>query len=416
MGGNHVYSNTATTASNSGYGGGLRLEDGNVTLIDNWIGHNTASKGGLGFGGGLSLINGDGSIIAINRVFSNTASTIVTTTASYGGGLHLYDSDVMVEGNEVWNNAASSSGTGLGGGVFVYGGSPTLIENSIYGNTAGEASFNYGGGIDLDSSAATVQANFIFENRGSTSANGLGGGVSVRYSDDATLSGNFVHSNTGAVDVDGFGGGLYLKQSDAHLSGNRVLRNVASVSSWGYGGGVYILESAPTLTNDMVADNQAHESGVGAGILVHGSSPHLEHITIANNTGGDGSGIHVYSDSGGPLSHPTVLNCIIAGHTVGVTITTNSTAALESTLWWDNDTHWGPGISRSHDYFGDPYFIPLGVDDYHIGAGSAALDRGYPNSIATDIDNAPRPQGPATDLGADEATFVHIPMVLKRMQ
>ena len=86
-------------------------------------------------------------------------------------------------------------------------------------------------------------------------------------------------------------------------------------------------------------------------------------------------------------------------------------------LYWNNDTHHGgPGATTvsGSEYVGDPRFIPLAGDDYHIGAGSAALDRGYPNSMAADIDNAPRPQGQGTDLGADEATFVNVPLILRR--
>jgi hypothetical protein len=51
----------------------------------------------------------------------------------------------------------------------------------------------------------------------------------------------------------------------------------------------------------------------------------------------------------------------------------------------------------THAYTGDPLFAS---DGYHLGAGSAAINRGVPAGANTDIDGQARDVAP--DLGADE--------------
>lgn len=48
-------------------------------------------------------------------------------------------------------------------------------------------------------------------------------------------------------------------------------------------------------------------------------------------------------------------------------------------------------------------FVDAAAGDFHLRAGSAAIDRGHPGSSPTDdIDGDPRPRGKAADAGADE--------------
>jgi hypothetical protein len=86
---------------------------------------------------------------------------------------------------------------------------------------------------------------------------------------------------------------------------------------------------------------------------------------------------------------------------------------LDYTLWWPTkeiDLKDGSSITTTNDFVGDPVFWPGG---YHLGAGSAALDRGTGVGVASDIDGHPRPLGDDFDLGADEALFGYLPLLLK---
>jgi hypothetical protein len=108
-------------------------------------------------------------------------------------------------------------------------------------------------------------------------------------------------------------------------------------------------------------------------------------------------------------------NTIIASQTVGITATSDSNAALNGVLWFDNGANTGgPGtIAVTHEITGDPAFAP---DGYHLTAGSAAIDQGVDAGVTTDIDGEHRPQGPAPDLGADEISlsYIYLPLVLRQ--
>jgi hypothetical protein len=260
--------------------------------------------------------------------------------------------------------------------------------NTISANTAGS-----GGGLYLDSSAAKLSGNTITSN---SAHFGRGGGLYLsQYSDAARLSANTITSNSAH-----FGGGLYLN-SDARLSANTIASNTAS-----YGGGLYLYRSNATLVNNMLTDNRA--DWLGSGLYILSASPCLLHTTIARNGGGDGSGVYVAKRAS---IHSTVAltNTILVSQTVGITVTAGNTTTLETTLWgseaWANTTDWGGAgstIVGARNYRGAPAFVAPNAGDYHIGPGSAAIDRGLDVRVATDIDSEIRPDGCFVDIGADE--------------
>jgi hypothetical protein len=99
-------------------------------------------------------------------------------------------------------------------------------------------------------------------------------------------------------------------------------------------------------------------------------------------------------------------NTIIAGHShVGITVTAGSTATLEGTLWYNNGMDMGGEgkvLTGTVNVENDPAFVNPTAWNYHLGAGSAAIDAGVDAGITADIDGDPRPQGPGYDIGADE--------------
>jgi hypothetical protein len=107
-------------------------------------------------------------------------------------------------------------------------------------------------------------------------------------------------------------------------------------------------------------------------------------------------------------------NSIVAGHSVGVSITSGNSVTLDATLWHANTANWsGAGtIVHTNDYTGDPAFGP---DGYHLTNTSAAIDRGVNAGVAVDIDGQARPQDAGYDLGADEfaLAIVYLPIVVR---
>jgi hypothetical protein len=416
---NWVFSNTA------GDGGGLFMYDSNATLSSNTINDNTAVHGG-----GLVLYNTaelSGDLVLWDGPATLSGNSVTSNTADLGGGLCLYYSDAQLSGNTVASNTADNGG-GLyvgpshatlsgsivisnaaefeGGGMLLEYSGATLNDNVIAANAA----HLYGGGLSLEFSPTTLLGNTITRNVAYS-----GGGL-LLHSSATTLSGNTVTANT----AEG-GGGLYLSFSDATLSGNVITANTVQL----YGGGLYLYFSDAMLTNNLVADNRADAEG--SGVYARGSSPRLLYTTVARNRGGDGSGIYL-TDGAGVYSTVVLTNTILVSHTVGITVTPGNTATLEATLWgggtWANGTDWdgaGAIVTGLHNYWGDPVFVNPDAGDYHIGPGSAALDRGVDAGVTVDIDGDPRPSGAGYDLGADEFStvvstenFLYLPVVLRQ--
>jgi hypothetical protein len=281
------------------------------------------------------------------------------------------------------------------------------------GNTA-----DYGGGVYVITATATISNNQVFSN----TAHG-GGGLVLAFS-AATLYGNILSYNV----ADG-GGGLDLVASNATLSSNIVTSNTA----YFWGGGLYMDQgSNATLINNVVADNWADSQG--SGLYIRGSSPRLLHTTIACNTGGDGNGVCVtsYTHWQGTTyttyySAVALTNTILVSHTMGITVAGGNTATLEATLWgtgsWANDTDWGGTgtiITGAHNYWSDPAFVEPNSGDYHIGATSAAIDKGVNTEVTTDIDGEVRPNGCFFDIGADEfvtgvaCKYIYLPLIMRQ--
>ena len=178
------------------------------------------------------------------------------------------------------------------------------------------------------------------------------------------------------------------------------------------------MTSSPvTLTNVIIADDRVCNSVCGfvygPGVYLEYANAYMSHVTVVRNTGGDGAGVHAtYSPTwpdGRYDSMAYITNSIVSSNTVGVR-NEKSKVWLESTLWgtgtWRNGANTsGSGTStRNHDYDGDPPYVDGFKGDYHLAAGSPAIDKGLSTGVMTDFDNQPRPI-PNTgipDLGANE--------------
>ena len=348
-------------------------------------------------GGGVYVV-GATPVLSHNVIYGNTSST-AGGDLDNGGGVCALNSDAKFYANTIYSNTAGQ----FGGGLFLVYGAPLLSQNVITGNIADY----YGGGLFLDWSGGTFNGNIIAGNEGTQRGGGL-----YLASGSPTLSGNTISDNK-AWD----GGGLYLGNSNAELSGNTITANRASYGGGGLflvhatpllngdvisgnvghrGGGLYMWESSPAMTNTVVSDNEiTGATGKGAGLYFEKSlGARMLHTTIARNTGGDGSGICVTDGGWGPThrSAVTMTNTVLTGHTVGITVSSGSTATLNATLWHANTTdRSGTGtIDHLTDRSGDPAFT---ADGYHLTPSSAAIDQGVNAGVTTDIDGETRPAG-----------------------
>jgi hypothetical protein len=338
-----------------------------------------------------------------------------------------------------------SSPDGSGGGVYVHGArNPfgeefTLINSHIFSNTAQQ-----GGGVYMSfcCNNATLRGNTFTSNN----AEQNGGGVML-HAGAAVLTDNVFDSNTAergggffahcngtqikrnmfvANTADSAGGGLFFDMacSEAKLTETSILSNTA-----GRGGGLAISGLEPnsdgrsaTLINTVIADNQASEEGSGL-YIVSAYSVQLLQTTLANNSGGDGTGVRIGNfafNAAGPSS-VALTNTILVSQSVGLSITGGNTVTVNSILWYSTSTTISQAptatVSIQNAQWGDPAFVNPDGGDYHIGSGSAAINKGTAASISIDVDNEPRLGIP--DLGADEywapgtLKRVYLPLTMK---
>ena len=387
---------------------GLRLTGGDATGLG-------GSRWGYDAGGGLYVYKAT----AIMNNCTVNSSTASAASDGYGGGLYLRYASATLSGNTIISNKASTGGHGYGGGLYLHQSHHvTLKDNTISGNTDTTSGNGAGSGLYLHSSDyATLDGNTISNNIDSVVANSHGGGLYLLYGDHLLLTGNTIQGNLASAGW-GWGGGLYLaSSSNLTLTGNVIINNAATSNplSVGRGGALYIKFSGPfTLTNNVIAGNNATTAGSALwleGVSWLPTAGQLLHTTIADNFGS--AGIEVGSDS----VNLSFTNTVIAGHVVGITVTSGSTVTLNATLWHGNSTDWGGAgtINHSSDHSGDPAFS---ADGYHLTFDSAAIDAGVDAGVTTDIDGEARPDGCFFDIGADEyitgveCKRIYLPLVL----
>jgi hypothetical protein len=295
-----------------------------------------------------------------------------------------------------------------GGGIYIITATAYLINNWVYSNTADY----FGGGI-YSIGGSTIERSTITTNTADSGGGGvllIGGGGAAQDMGIAKFNFNTVSHNTAC-----YAGGIDLVWSTAVLTANLIHGNIAKYcgdDGSGIGGGVLIdQESDATLINNMIADNQVDTSG--GGLYISGSSPKFLHNTIVRNSGGNGSGIHI-EDRFGVFSISSFTNTILTSHTNAITVATNNTVTLESTLWSGNITNWdgsGTIITGTNNYTGSPAFVNPDAGNYHLTFASAAINKGIDSGVTFDIDGQTRDSRP--DLGADEIQLVYLPVLLK---
>ncbi len=350
------YSNSASVS-----GGGILNYHGTVNVTNSAFYSNSA---GLDGGG---IFNGD----ALNVTNSNFSSN---NAAYSGGGIHSERIGLNITGLNIVNSTFSNNSASInGGGIFItYTATSNITGSTFSGNSASQ----YGGGIWNNVPLTITDSTFS-----GNSATFYGGGVYNTSPGMLSIANSTFSSNSSTL-----GGGGIMNDLTGMLiiTNNTIVGNFASIFG-GAGGGIYNSAGTVTMTNSTISANYASSGG---GIFHVSGSSSLRNTIVANSSVGG--------------------NC------------TGSIANDGNNI--DSGTTCGWGSSNGSKSSADPKLAPLAnnggaTQTMALLPGSPAIDGvtfNAPNGCpTTDQRGAHRPIGPRCDIGAYEAGYLFLPLILK---
>ena len=362
-------------------------------------------------GGGLRLDNDDIGLFVLadcvfteNRGVGAAGAYLRDVTASVSGctfvgneavvdnvgGLEALNIELSITDCVFANNFSASRC----GGMWLSGiPTATLIENCLFDSNE---ALETGGGLYCLSPSATrpvTVRNCEFRNNVITPLGpGTGGGLHAVGEVINLIDCLFV-GNSSAI----HGGGAYMSTNDISTVVNcTFLGNTAGSKDIPANGGGLLLGggSLKTIANSLFIGNIA--AGVGGGLAnpTSGGGPGRQFVncTFAGNTAGEVGGGIFASDSDNAID-----NCIVWGNSDSNGQGQDSQIAFGGPPFPINYScvqGWDGAYGGVGNHGNDPLFVDPDNGDYHISAGSPAIDAAdntaVPKRIDTDLDGNPR--------------------------
>jgi len=441
--GTYVAGNTSTSDGGGAFAGGSTVLSTGL-FQDNHCSQSSCQGGGLETDATLDLT--DTHFLSNSSLSLGGAAYVLQSADLHGGqfqanqctgavcqGGALYDFTYLtLSGTQFLDNVSTANG----GAVVALRG-PTMT-GALFQNNRCTLSICHGAAVWTNGDAALTATQFL-------SNSSLSDGGALYAGGNVTLIGGLFQSNhcTGGVCE----GGALFAPTNVTLSGTRFLSNTSQYSGGAanilllaslnggwfqgnqcgpgcFGGGLYA-QGQLAVTNTTFLNNQAQEGGglfgvkgrlvnsLFAGNLAtdHGDALYLSatggvtllHTTIASATVGSGAAVYIDAGTVG------LTNTLIANYKLGL-------EQAGGTVWQDyalfsgvTTAVSGTVSSGGHVQFSGPAdFVSSSAGNYHLGAGSAAIDTGVDAGISFDIDGQSRPIGAGFDIGYDEADLANL--------
>lgn len=175
------------------------------------------------------------------------------------------------------------------------------------------------------------------------------------------------------------------------------------------GPNIYI-DSSSTVdvyNNTVYATKNESKAGIMLGVEHYSDSQKLSNVKVYNNIvyGNANAGLTFWKESGGTMSDIQIVNNTFdgnAGGAINFGESIDGDNLLRNNIFGEGDVS-SDDFTADHNVSGDPGFADPAGGDYHLTAGSQAIDAGSADGApAFDHDNAPRPAGAGVDVGAYE--------------
>jgi hypothetical protein len=329
---------------------------------------------------------------------SDNSFHVVTSTGNQATA--LLNGIVITAGNA---NGEGQGHDACGGGILNEASSPTLDYVLIRGNQA----LNGGGICNLNGSQPVLKRSVISENTVPQN----GGGVFNDTQSQPRLEHVFVTKNTAGNQ----GGGMMNQNgSNPVLSHVNVSSNTAAL-----GGGLVNDNSSPLISHSIFSDNTASEAG---GIFNRNqSAPQLSHVIISGNAS-EFAGAMFNQNSSPTLVQTTITENSAQSGSSGIVNQAGSQTIINNSILWEN--HYsleaggvvepqilddsnaqtivnnsivqggfaGVGNLDTDPLFAEPVDDPIAthttVGDFHLSAGSPAIDAGNNDLLPQDFGDA----------------------------
>jgi minor extracellular serine protease Vpr len=341
----------------------------------------------------------------------------------------LQSSGILIGGAGVvditQSTVSGSSGTGIISGAYADGTRITLVNTTVQGNgNDGVAAFgsdvyisnstflsNSGAGLLLDYCTGTVTGNTFTQNKNFLFQGQISYGDGIQVADGTvTVIENLFDSNQGSG-IALFGGDQTKLGPTVQLLRNKIRRS-GDV-------GIY---SNPAVS--VVADSNLIEDNAGGVYLYSTSnSEFLNNVIVRSINPSIASGITIDGGSSARIINNTIYQNALYGVAL-----ISGTASIANSIIDANAKGDLRGVAqssvRSSLISVDPQFANPAADDFSLGAGSPAIDKGS-NAIADlpfldyngrlRIASAAGPPGQGTvDIGAEEANSAY-PLIIPAM-
>lgn len=329
---------------------------------------------------------------------TETVNLVRTDSNGVTRGIHEY----ATEGHYVIANFHVNLN---GGGGVCIGIGPVDVRIV---NNEGKGMFEDSGGsacIAGSGRQLSILGNNIHDNGGSKLYHAIYiDGREVKGVNDIDIAYNHVHHQTGGRGIQVYGDtGTIINNVRIHHNLIHDIHLDGIVLSRDSGAGFQVYDNVTYRTADPALAGKTADHGSSGGCLRF-ASPALV-AEVYNNTFVD-CAIDKDADSSAirfeQAKKIIFRNNIVVGHYFLNWGVDRSAIIASNNLWLDGGT---PPAWDSKTVIGNPRFIDAPSGNFHLRAGSAAIDKGSPevsDAVQTDFDGNLRPQGTGYDVGAFE--------------